>query len=279
MQTDPCKRVLDLDLDFFLREVADSRPFRGARLDPKGYPPWELADVIAFLEERCGLECRLPGRAVEHHAEVFGLWREGLVRGSLSPAFHVTHIDAHADLGMSEGGYKYLLCELVHLPLRERWHPRESTVGEDEAMTDGNYLAFAAACRWLAGITYVHPQDHGADVHPYIMEGFDPRTCTIRMPRLRRDELTDRGFFIPPGSLMLPPERLEPPVPLHSISAREYRADAPFDFVFLARSPTYTPSEADPIHEAIRERFIDEPAWDQRTGTAVGEKLGEGTSA
>jgi len=267
MQTDPCQRVIDLDLDFFLREVVDSRPFRGSRLNAKDYPPWDLAEVMAFLEDRCELKGRLPGRAVEHHAEVFGLWREGLVRGFLSRPFHVTHIDAHADLGMSEGGYKYLLCELVHLPPHERWHPRESTEGEAEAMTDGNYLAFAAGCRWLAGITYVHPQDHGADIHPFIMESFDPRTGTIRMPRLRRDELSDRGYFIPPRSFTLPPERLEPPVPLHSISAGEYGADAPFDLIFLARSPTYTPAEADPIYEAIRERFIDEPAWNQRTGT------------
>lgn len=72
------QRVLDLDLDFFIYGVA-SAPFDGPRLDPEEYPPRGLEDVMAFLQERCHLVEPLPGRAVEHHGEVFGLWRDGLL--------------------------------------------------------------------------------------------------------------------------------------------------------------------------------------------------------
>lgn len=72
------QRVLDLDLDFFLHGATGDRPFDAARLDATDYPPWDLEDVMAFLEERCHLLAPLPGVAVEHHGEVFGLWRYGL---------------------------------------------------------------------------------------------------------------------------------------------------------------------------------------------------------
>jgi hypothetical protein len=46
----------------------------------------------------------------------------------------------------------------------------------------------------------------------------------------------------------------------------EYQASEPFDIVCLTRSPEYTPADADPIFDAIVERFIDEAAlhWRQR---------------
>ncbi len=75
------QRVLDLDLDFFLHGVTGDRPFDAPRLDAVDYPPWDLEDVMAFLEERCHLLGPLPGVAVEHHGEVFGTWRDGLHGG------------------------------------------------------------------------------------------------------------------------------------------------------------------------------------------------------
>jgi hypothetical protein len=42
---------------------------------------------------------------------------------------------------------------------------------------------------------------------------------------------------------------------------REYRASEPFDIGCLTRSPEYTPAEADPIFNAIADRFIDPAAF------------------
>lgn len=54
------------------------------------------------------------------------------------------------------------------------------------------------------------------------------------------------------------PAHLEPPFPFRTISWLDYRAEQPFDFVCLTRSPDYTPASSDPLFDVIRERFIDE---------------------
>jgi len=259
------QRVLDLDLDLFLFRVAHDIPLDGPRLDASDFPPWPLDDAMAFLEERCHLHDPLPGRAVEHHGEVFGLWRDGVRAGSLTAPFHVTHADAHADLGMSEGGYKYLLTEMLAKPPKERGFPRTSRDGSDEAMTDGNYLSFAIGCRWIADLTYAHHPNSGGDVHPYIVEGnLGREDGTIQLPYLTREHIR---WLIDERPLTrrvpdLPPERMEEPaVPFTMRSSDEFCAPDPFDFVFLSRSPSFTPAEADPIYDAIRERFIDEEAF------------------
>ena len=40
----------------------------------------------------------LPGWVIEHHDEAFARWRVAIGTGLLVPPFHVTHVDAHADL-------------------------------------------------------------------------------------------------------------------------------------------------------------------------------------
>ncbi len=161
---------------------------------------------------------------------------------------------------MGELGYMYLLSEHLALPPAERWYPRESKDWLAEAMTDGSYLAFAVAARWIADLTYVYCPGGGSDIHPYIMEGLDSHSRTIRMPRLTRNELKRINDSLPQRP-KIPEERLEPPIPLTASKASEFCAPEPFDFIFLARSPAFTPSEADPIFDAIKERFIDEQAW------------------
>ena len=61
--------------------------------------------------------------------------------GLLTPPFHVTHVDAHADLGLGDAGYVYLLTELLLEDPRDRWWPRTGTTG----LNDANHLAFAIA--------------------------------------------------------------------------------------------------------------------------------------
>lgn len=78
-----------------------------------------------FLEHQCGLAAKLPGFAVEHHGELFDRWRDAIQIGVLRPPLAVTHVDAHADLGLGDAGYIYLLTTLVHLPLEERLYPQK----------------------------------------------------------------------------------------------------------------------------------------------------------
>src|SRR4051812_25445661 len=107
------QRVLDLDLDAFLYGSEHWRARDDARLDAEAHPPWDLPKVLSFLESNCRLSRPLPGFAVEHHGDLFFRWRDAIADGLLVPPFHVTHVDAHADLGMGDCGYVYLLTDLL----------------------------------------------------------------------------------------------------------------------------------------------------------------------
>ena len=145
-------RVLDIDLDFFLDGVAYHRSPGGERLG-EDYRPWDEGAVRTFLEQRCGLRRSqpVPGRLVTHHHEAFLYWRELVEEGRLAVPFEVVHVDSHADLGTGDAGYVYLMTDILQRPVAERTRPE---IGRSH-LNDGNYLAFAAACRWIRRIVYV----------------------------------------------------------------------------------------------------------------------------
>ena len=246
------QRILDLDLDCFLDGAETWRGREDGRLDAADYPPWPLAQVFSFLRERCGLARRLPGFVVEHHGELFPLWRDAIDAGLLTPPFHVTHVDAHADLGLGDFGYSYLMTSLLFEEPAHRRFPKEGEGG----LEDGNYLSFAIACRWLSELVYVHNGSSGGDdVLPYYREGFDLGAENLQLVGIcSLEELRDN--LRTPENLQV--DHREPTVPFQAVIWDEFQADHPFDFICLARSPPFTPPESDPIFDEIRERFIDE---------------------
>lgn len=81
------QRILDLDLDFFLSGAAILRGPDDGRLDGADFPPWPLEEVLAFLNDQCGLREPLPGFVVENHGELFSRWREAIDAGLLTGPF------------------------------------------------------------------------------------------------------------------------------------------------------------------------------------------------
>jgi hypothetical protein len=237
----PIQRILDLDLDAFIYGSEDGRTRDDPRLDAEVHPPWDVQKVLSFLRCNCGLDGPLPGFTVEHHGDLFFRWRNAIEEGLLEPGFHVTHVDAHADLGSGDLGCDYLLTEF----LREPPHKRHSPKTGDDGLGDGNYLAFAIANGWIDELTYViggryedymdYPWQPG-DLLPHLFDDFDLETRTIRL------------------------STLEPPVPFDWLLWHEYEATEPFDLICLARSPSFTPAAADVLYDEIRSRFIDENA-------------------
>jgi hypothetical protein len=106
-------RVLDLELDLFLDDVAYHRPSSREceRLPDGEYTPWAAAAVRTVLEDHYGLDRArpIPGRLVTHHFEAFLFWQELVRCGALDIPFDVVHVDAHADLGSGDAGYVYLM--------------------------------------------------------------------------------------------------------------------------------------------------------------------------
>lgn len=245
-------RVLDIDLDFFLdRAPHGIHTDRGGRLDPHEFTPWGMNEVVAFLEDQCGLKDRLPGRSVEEHDEVFKSWRELIEAGQLETPFHVTHVDAHADMDHGGLGYRYLITELLFEKPEDRVQPTEG----DHGLNPGNYLLFSVACRWVRDLTYVFNPGGGSDISGYHKENWDWNADVIQLKAI-----DPKDFATLLGGRHPEPVQLEPPVPLKEVRAEDYLAPAGFDFIFLARSPEYTPEESDVIFDEIGARYIDQAA-------------------
>jgi hypothetical protein len=258
-------RILDLDLDLFVDGAAYWKASKSERLKAEDFPPWPREEALSFLERSCGLTAKLPGFVVEHHAELFACWRESLSLGVMEPPFCVTHVDGHADLGLGDSGYMYLMTELLLLPPEERRFPRTGPGGLD----DGNWLAFAIACRWVGDLVYVlNTSGPPGDLFPYYMEGylsgadrelgFAGRAKSIELAAMDEQEVKRLHAI---GGEPLRVQRFEPKVPFRWVPSTEFSASAPFDLVCLARSPGFTPVESDELFEEIRERFIDETAF------------------
>jgi hypothetical protein len=243
-------RVLDIDLDFFVLDVVYWPPDEpGFRPEPDELPVWSVDDAIGFLRAHCGLDKRLPGFVTKNHGELFPLWRSAIDDGRLEAPFHVTHLDAHADLGVGEPGLTYLVTELLLQRPEDRRYPRTGENG----LNDANHLAFAIACRWIHDLVYVYGEGGGIDDSPLVMESFDVNATRIQLASLHYGDLERWRDDDKPA-----PIHVEPAIPYRKTHWESFQADRPYDFVCLTRSPPYTPVTADPIFDAIRATFIDE---------------------
>jgi hypothetical protein len=245
----PVQHVLDIDLDFFVDPVIHWPP-QNERPSGDDHDVWSIDDALTFLRTRCGVTGRLPGFLTENHAELFPMWRRAIEAHVLTPPFHVTHVDAHADLRLGDAGYMYLLTNLVFRPVEERQHPAVGHSG----LNDGNFLSFAIACRWLAELEYVYTGE-GGDELSCVMEGFDPRGDHIELAGMTRDQI-ERLWCHVVGD-PIPVAHREPKVPYRSARWDTFQAVEPYDFICLTRSPPYAPPTADPIYDAIRDALMD----------------------
>ena len=136
-------RVLDLDLDFFL---ADCCPLAapGERPPLPGHEPWPAEAVADFLERQCGLSARspVPGAVFETHDGALRFWEARLREGTLTKPFHVTHVDAHSDLGIGYPGPGYVLNGVLPQLVEARADPARYTALRQ--LDEANYLLFRA---------------------------------------------------------------------------------------------------------------------------------------
>ena len=242
-------RILDLDLDFFISDIAYLISDDGSRLDDNYYKPWNEKETRAFLEERCALSKSSPikGRVIKHHDEAFFFWRELINQGCLETPFEVVHVDAHADLGLGDASWAYILGDLLRLPPGERVNPK--TVGID-GLGFGNYLAFSIACRWISHLTFVLHPEWDNDLPFSLLKDFDDSNGAIQL------KLFDKKDIDVDKTRKASPLSVEPEVPLKLQEHKEYITRDPFDYIVLCQSPGYTPSSADKLLRVIEE-YID----------------------
>ena len=229
-------RVLDIDLDFFLEDCCPLADI-GQRPELAGHEPWPEEAVVAFLENQCGLSAEhpLPGRIFETHDQALLFWEEKIAEGRLTAPFHVTHVDAHSDLGIGHPGPGYVLYNVISMPMERRMNP--AYFYEQHKLDEANYLLFALAMRRIASLDNIrNPRSH-ADIPGVIL-------ASEAGDRIQLCSLTSKMF-----------EKQNGPEPVIPFAVYDdytvFRADAPYDFVTLAISPRYAPQEADALADVI----------------------------
>lgn len=246
-------KILDIDMDFFVEDVAYWRQLDGSRLDPNEFPPWNVERAVMFLEEQCllSVDRKLPGKCVENHGDLFAEWRRLIGENILKTPFHLTHIDAHADLGLGDAGYVYLITELMHKAPELRTKPQTGFSG----LNNGNFLAFACACRWISHLTYVHhPQKKGTDINRCFMKNFNSNSDALEFVALNKQQLDNVRY----NPKEITPLAHDPVIPIRRVPLCNFQSATPFDYIFVSRSPEFTPPECDKIFEIVSDRYINQ---------------------
>lgn len=233
-------RVLDIDMDFFLSDVCELAAV-GERPSEDEASPWKEADVRAFFERKCGLSRvhPLPGRVFDTHDGALWLWHEQIASGALSVPFHVTHVDAHSDLGIGRPGPAYVLESVLAQPPGRRIDLEKYV--REKKLDEANYLLFALAFRWIASLKNVRNPCSRADIPAQILREAEEA--------LRLESTLAR--LIPQFDYN------EPMVPYAACAAKDFKAEENYQLASLAISPRYAPRKADFIAEIFREYIVE----------------------
>lgn len=242
-------RVLDLDLDFFLEGVTWKYGVGDRFPDEESHPPWSSERVEKFLEDQCGLckESPVPGRVVTTHDEVLWDWLKLPESGQ---SWTIVHVDAHGDLGYNESCLIDVLTSFLNLPFDQRLQNLKEIKSE---ITQGCYLLYALACRRIGKLTYVHHPNGGDDVPDQILKNFDTESQRIEL----------KSFDVEMGEPLTeeaPIDHREPSIPFELISGPEYQNSETYDYMYLSKSPAYTPPSADSLIEVI-EQYMEDPQY------------------
>lgn len=246
-------RVLDIDLDIFVTPINHLNS--SLRLSDEEYELTPQPIIDQFLIEQCGLNTTAPtpGAVLEEHDELFDVLKDLINSKKVCVPFELVHVDAHADLGMGQWSpFEYLLTDLMHKPAQERTDPLRGDLG----LNRGTITLFIAACEWLSKLHYVHHPDDGEDFRELLLHwDVKKEQLSLQIPKCSQDEmnrikssgmLTERWDRL---SKCCTTGRL---IPFELSTLDSYAVPEKFDFVFLTRSPGFTPPKADKVFERIR---------------------------
>lgn len=256
-------RILDIDMDFFLDDVANFISDKDtSRIDGNYYKPWSEEDVINFIENNLGLSKanKVKGRIIVNHDEALYFWRDLIHKKILNIPFEVVHVDSHADLGLGYTSWAFIYEKLLGLDVNERDNIEnyENIFCNYNIPGIGDYLLYVLAFRWISKLTYVSNLNEVGDDYPiHIMKDFDDNSGIIRLPynnvhaatvindgKRKREEYLSSSIF-------------EPEVKFNIITHLEdVKYDGNFDYITFCQSPNYTPESSDFIIDIIKE-YID----------------------
>jgi hypothetical protein len=127
---------------------------------------------------------------------------------------------------------------------------------DEQGLTEGSWLLYAIACRWISDLIYVHlDNDAGPEEFAFILKDLKPGGDAIQLRSIRPAAFSQwsRGGYGDDSDF----GNIEPDVPYERRLWREFHAEERYDFLCLTRSPRYAPVTADPLYDLIVETFID----------------------
>lgn len=233
-------RVLDIDLDFFIEDCCPLAAI-GERPSLSGHKPWNDYEVIEFLENNCELRKPIPGRIFDTHDKALQFWLELHECGKLDAPFHVTHIDAHSDLGIGKPGPGYVLNTVLALSPSIRTNI--SRYYSMQQLDEANYLLFALALRLISSLDNVRNPKSRPDIPGFAIKNSYGEYSFIQLSSFVSKLFEDKN-------------EAEPRIPFKVFSDyHDFHADGTYDFVSLAISPRYSPAAADALIPVIA-RYI-----------------------
>ncbi len=250
-------RVLDIDLDIFVTPINGIHS--NSRLLDDDHSLMLPNEIDNFLLNKCGLSSASPkpGAVFEEHDQMFDAIRELVESNRLVAPFELFHVDAHADLGAGQvTPFEYLLTELMHQPITERTKPQRGNGG----LNRGTVLMFVAACEWISKLVYVHHPDDGNDLPTILLDcDEEGEQLYLRMPSCSASVFQKawKTFSTPPNAKAFW-DHLEEVCHfdkriLFERTSIQMCGELPnFDFVFLTRSPGFTPPKADAVFERMQ---------------------------
>ncbi|NOX57352.1 MAG: hypothetical protein GXP29_00645, partial [Planctomycetes bacterium] len=122
---------------------------------------------------------------------------------------------------------------------------------DPQKVTEGDFLLYAIACGWFSSMAYVHHpllSPDAPDIPHTIMKDFTDSTEKIRL-----GSYPSEAFAVGSRVENFEPLAVDPEVPLELVSGNDFKTADAFDFVYLTRSPRYTPESADDLIPIIRE--------------------------
>ena len=165
--------ILDIDLDFFLRERYTDNTEIGRRLNIEDYPIWEEEEVISFLENNCGLNTKSPikGKIFErHHELLYYIMENGLTD------INLYHIDAHEDIHQNH--WIEIMRDYMNLSEDKKNNLDNINIYIDE----GNFIVFLVACLKLKSVKYINDfNKHGNNIMGIYFKNLDPREQNLQI--------------------------------------------------------------------------------------------------
>lgn len=239
-------RVLDIDMDFFLDEIAHWKTDE-ERLNDEDYKPWKEEEFIRFLEDKCLLSKDNPikGHIIKEHNEAFFFWDELIKEKGLIKPFHVTHIDAHSDTGLGDIGYTYIMGELMLHPIEKR---RE--ILKLDKVWMGNYLSYAMACGWISDINFVVPEFWRNEMFGGHLKNFSDDSMAFQFKGFKNIDIGMNYARIVDSTIS--PTTIDDEIPFKIIRNKEYQTEENYDYIIFCQSPGYTPKKADYMLEVIK---------------------------